>query len=377
MTGHDALQGYLLANVLSYLTWTEVLRARIVGRSWKASVLLTQVEELPVQTACFARRLPHLSNLMPRVRTLTYHHACAIRDDLRRDVPTDLFVGVGCFHEIEILSARCLRIPRAEPIIMSLQNLRSLDLFLATELVWDLSHLEALKHLEELRAGKNKRLTGRSEHLQAIGRTLRVCDLTGCIQVTGELQDLASLPVLKVLMIDGTQITGDIRDIRPSDFQVLDKLSLGRHVFGGNNLALISDAPVAVGARRELERRRSSGLFLSSRLRLALNSVDRYPFFGDRTKEPPFSVEIVSIGARKGWRWTNGNAGGACDIHWLDDEPAPADSHFEQYQRAFRNIRRSQELYRGLLSPPTQDEHREICHRDASQPVSSVARVGW
>ena len=55
------LHGDLLARILSYLPWTEVMKCRVVSREWRDAALITPVQELVIDKEDIALALPFLS----------------------------------------------------------------------------------------------------------------------------------------------------------------------------------------------------------------------------------------------------------------------------------------------------------------------------
>jgi hypothetical protein len=148
-------------------------------------------------------------------------------------------------------------------------------------LEWDLADLSALQKLRVLYCPQNHELTGSLESLHALSRTLTTCNLHGCQQVTGNLKDMATMPVLEELDVGDTEVTGDIRKIGANDFRSLKSLELSAHIYGGSGkMKRVSDAPGIMSARYKLMKRIPGAFKTTQRLRLSEISPDRYVYQG-------------------------------------------------------------------------------------------------
>jgi hypothetical protein len=88
------------------------------------------------------------------------------------------------------------------------------------------------------------------------------------------LEDVSDFPRLEILQVNGTKVTGDIREIGRDDFKSLEELDLGEGVYGGGCLMAIQDAPSIMFARYQLLKR-MPGLFTKKRWSLTRDSTDR------------------------------------------------------------------------------------------------------
>jgi hypothetical protein len=66
-------------------------------------------------------------------------------------------------------------------------------------LEWDLADLSALQKLRVLYCPQNHELTGSLESLYVLSLRLTTCNLHGCQQVSENLKDVATMPVLEEL----------------------------------------------------------------------------------------------------------------------------------------------------------------------------------
>jgi hypothetical protein len=86
--------------------------------------------------------------------------------------------------------------------------------------------LAGMPMLKELVCINNDHLTGNVNSLRVIKNTLEKVEIGGCQYVEGNFMDLADFPHLKELDLEGTAVTGDIRDIGKNDFSSLEHLKL-------------------------------------------------------------------------------------------------------------------------------------------------------
>jgi hypothetical protein len=104
--------------------------------------------------------------------------------------------------------------------------------------------LAAFPLLQEFDSEHNYGLTGDINSLRVLRGTLEKFRVVFCPRVEGNFMDLADFPHLKILDLEETDVTGDIRDIGDIDFSSLDRLELPRKVYGGHGYEFqrISDA---------------------------------------------------------------------------------------------------------------------------------------
>ena len=116
-------------------------------------------------------------------------------------------------------------------------------------------------------------------------------------------------------------------------------------------------------------------VFYNIQWHLADDSPDRYERANVHySREPPFSVEFVQAGPRLGWRWTNGETFGACEVHWLDEAPHPG--NYDEYLKGLVEIEKGIKFYRGLSVPPTREEHERLCRENPLDPAPPMALLG-
>lgn len=231
---------------------------------------------------------------------------------------------------------------------------------------WQLSDLEALPKLKDLRSINNRCITGDLKDLLVLSKTLIVVDVSGCDKVTGNLCDLAQMPLLEWLGMARTRVVGDIRSIRPGHFVSLQGIGLDNCIYGASEFYRVSHASEVMRARHQImkQSKRDYPIYPFV-LRLSSDSPDYHERIEQRLytseRDPPFNIETVAVGNRRGWRWSN-YLGGHCDVHWFDPEPQPSDAGYTTYQAELLQLQQEEgSLFSGFLDPPTQNEYLELC----------------
>jgi hypothetical protein len=321
----EALHGDVLANILSYLPWTDVMKCRVASPEWRDAALSTPVQELIVRTQDVARNLASLAAAMPYLRKLKFLLGPPWANFLVDDEMLGLARG---FHQLtSLMMSRTALRTCAPPHIMQLHNLETLDLSYSTFLVWNLADLSATPRLKNMLCPLNKELTGDLSCLQFLSQTLSILDINSCSRVTGDFHTLASFPLLRRLVLFGTRVTGDVRKIGLTDFPCLKGVQLGEHVYGGKTINRIVDVPEVMEAWLRFETR-NPGIFkrIVNWFELRPGAQERYQGFIHGRFAPPLRVEVVWCGPRCGWRWTNRLQEGHCDIQWINGAPRPNDT---------------------------------------------------
>jgi hypothetical protein len=245
-------------------------------------------------------------------------------------------------------------------------------------LKWDLEMLAGLPSLKELECYISPGLTGNINSLRVLKDSLeKVNILYGSEHVEGKFMDLADFPHLKILVLDGTAVTGDIRDIGEDDFSSLQSLMLPKGVYGGKGYQLqsISDAHDLMRTLYHFKKQRPA-LSLKSWYyhrwygELSEASPDWYGVdvipedvsnlhafaFARLSDTPPFLIRIVVVGSRIGYRWET-KRGIPCELNWLDPEPDRESSDdYSNYVEELREIESRLDIFRGFYQPPTQAE---------------------
>jgi hypothetical protein len=352
------LHGDVLANILSYLPWREVLKCRMVSPEWRDAVLSTPVQEIVVDTLDLAHELPSLAVVMPGLQKLKLLSPLDYNDTFIVDDEV-LSLARG-FRQLTSLEMGKTTLRTCAPRIMHLHNLETLDLGWNERLVWDLADLSAIPRLKNLLCIFNIELTGDLIILQALSRTLVALNLLGCKRIVGNLQTLVSFPRLEKLNVYGTKVTGDVRKIGSPDFPCLKKIRLGEHVYGGSTVNRIVDAPEVMEAWHRFEIRNPGIWTRQNCPKFALEAPERQRYLPSFAAVP-FSLEMIRCGPRYGWRWTNRIKKGHCEIHWFDVEPRPDDNGYDLYVRDLAAVMNGiPAFYRGLLVPPSPEEYHRI-----------------
>ena len=207
--------------------------------------------------------------------------------------------------------------------------------------------------------------------------------------------DLADFPLLKLLNLEVTAVTGDIREIRANQFSSLESLLyLPKSVQGGvgYEFQLISDVPGFMQAiHLLLQLQHTPTLFdedllsdedflsdedLLSRAfywSLSEGSPNWYDWddgydWDDESESPPppFRLQFIQAGSRRGWSWCTlkkWSDNHSCEINWLDPEPSSESSDYQAYIDELQQIERRVDFYRGYRQPPTEQEYRRLCER--------------
>jgi hypothetical protein len=352
------LHGDMLARIMSYLAWKEVMNCRVVNHVWREAARNTPIEELYVDREDVALALQAISLALPGLRKLTFFF-----ETFNFDVNDEIFALAQGFRKLSSLRMIRTKLEACVPLIMQLNNLRSLNLDWNMQLVWNLADLSAIPRLKKLRCKYNYQLTGDLSSLQVLCETMTICDLWACRRVTGDLHILSSFPHLEILSVFATNVTGDIRKIGSAHFPLLKKLDVSSGVLGGKHFTRIADAPEVMQAWYSLETKHP-GIFCRQ-VELAIDAPERQQYLEidcPYSKQLlPLTVQMISFGPRLGWRWTNGLTDGSCDIHWFDDEPSRSANGYDEYVRALERANSPHRHFRGFLVPPTPQEHRRIC----------------
>ena len=341
----EALHNDVLANILSYLNWTEVMKCRVVSPEWRDAVLVTHVQELEVDSRVIARALTSLAAAMPCLQNLIFNYRPDDDDD---DVVNDeLLASARGFQQLRGLIMTEIQ---ASPIrTMQLHHLEELDLYHCT-FEWDLADLSGIPNLKNLSCTFNKNLTGDLSSLQCFSQTLAILRIYCCSRVTGDLHTLASFTRLKILELRGTGVTGDVREIGLADFPCVMEIGLGHEVYGGWTINRIVDAPEIMEAWCRFAIR-NPGISIDLCLEDEVLELQVDEFF-------PRYLEVVRCGPRCGWRWTNEYDRGHCEIHWINSEPRPDDNGYDEYVGDLADTTNGPiSIYRGLFVPPSIEDY--------------------
>jgi len=367
--GAETLGPDTLSTVMSFLSWKDVSRARLVNRNWRQnapSIPLYRIKNrnsaLALKRASpFSKRISRIFCGIHRGDPLNFAKG---KDSLpeprshrqaRAPRPIDLEACIANVEGLRELTLFGTNLNGFYPFLVQFRRLRVLVLSENYDLKWDLSTLANLPMLEVLHCKYNTHLTGNLRDVRALQSGLKQLDLSACGKIEGSLHDLADFPCLEVLCVLATKITGDVRNIRESDFPALEICKLGQSAIygGGYYVDRITDVAPIIQGRYRLKKRMLKPNDNFAALKLSNESPDRYL----HEREPPFWVEFVVAGPRLGWRWTNLDLGGACETNWFDPEPQPSDADYDRYAEALANVEGNVYYFQGFRSPPTLDQY--------------------
>mmetsp|Transcript_7432 Transcript_7432/g.17819 ORF Transcript_7432/g.17819 Transcript_7432/m.17819 type:complete len:422 (+) Transcript_7432:67-1332(+) len=384
----DMLGNDELSQVLGFLGWKELLKARVC-KKWREAVKVTLVPptmsrklswinnpDYFIVNRDYALALNWVVDALPRIQTIHcgfFYKGTTTFMVKKGDDPIESYVYYPENRENPPVDFRCLAKLRdlrslnleglsfngSYDFLFNFPKLEVLDITYTGHLRWDLSMLAHCPKLKKLRAMSNNQLTGNLESLKVIGSTLEDVTLTNCQQVEGSIMHLAKFPRLKTLSVHSTNITGDIRKIGKDEFLALAKVDFPSGVYGGWVIGRIEDAPDIMYIWYHLKKR-NPGLSGHTGWCLAENSPQRYVFDGHRSRRPPFNIEFVKAATRLGWRWTNCETTGACETNWLDPEPDQTHPKYGEYLNELKQIEKDVYFYEGLHSPPTRMQHQEM-----------------
>eukprot|EP00984_Skeletonema_dohrnii_P034889 scaffold34099_cov222-Skeletonema_dohrnii-CCMP3373.AAC.1 len=387
-TAAEELSADEVAIIFSFLPHQDIMHARVC-KTWRDAAKKTlvplcgfRIDNVRSYNAMrvMATALPNLQQLS--IRGLGWGHNKYVNgedpDELKARRTANFIT-----HDIDIISSftklRVLHIEGAHlngsyPVLFSFPLLEKLIIKDCEYLKWDLEMLQGLPSLKGLDCDWNSRLTGSLRSLGALKDSLEKVCIYGCFKIFGNLMDLADFPRLKKLDLLSTKVTGDIRDIGVQDFPALESLALPRTVHGGTyyEFQRISDVPIFMHTIHLLLQRTPT-LFVNSSLlvgfywSLSDGSPDWYDGEADAgdsyTPLPPFNLQIVQAGSRRGWRWCTCtyDDGHSCEINWLDPEPSSESSDYEAYIEDLQRIEQLVDVYRGYYEPPNEQQYRRLC----------------
>ena len=371
----------IISNILSYVGgWEDVLKARVCRRLREGAMVMPITDIVAIDSALRGRNLLNIARALPMIHRLEIGTGADYLRAVPGEAPSasvDLYdvdlLDLCHFHHLKYLRLGDQLIGThkwAYPHLFQIASLEHLDLGRGGRGVVRLKDLSGLPNLKVFTSIQNDRLSGDLESLLHLKDTLEVLRLHVCRHVSGTLLALADFPLLRELHIPRTGVTGDIRDICPTQFPSLQILNVqGTEVYGGA-LTRIGDAPDIMAAyRRLMTHPRPYRAKIS--LQLDQHSPDRYSMQGPFPfTDMPNWVRLRNFGPRWGYQWTNTIDGsderGACEINWLDPEPYPSNEGYRDYCNALRAFQTEYEemqfnLFRGLAHPPTEREwHRLI-----------------
>lgn len=359
--------------ILAFLSWKEILKAR-VSKKWQEAAKLTTV---PDTKHCFfggqlyhgvyisgnqgANALGWLSVALPRLDGLAFRGTVSL--------PPDVSMVQQLFPELRHLTLSGTTLSGSHPSIFQFRNLISLDVRRNNEMEWDLESLSGLPNLQKLQANSNLSMTGNLQSLRVLKNTLVSLSVEMCPNVTGNLMVLADFPYLQRIGIRCTNITGDIREIGSNDFVSISELFLGDGIYGNVSFDHIDDVPGIMKAKYNLMKRPT--IFgehdFDDEMYLSEDSLQFYHAPEGMPPNPPFWVKFVYAGRRSGWKFTNCTTGGDCETEWFEPAPLVTDEGYDKYVKESIRVNKNVTLFRGFTEPPTHEEYLGLC-RDAGDP---------
>jgi hypothetical protein len=376
----------IMAIILGWLGVEDVMRSRRVCKKWKEAARKTIVPlcKFSVHSVenynamrVMATEMPNLQQI--EICALGGGHKYVDGEDPDEEGAARFYHADMTAHEIEIISnfkkLQVLQIHSYSymsfngryPNLFNFPLLKKLSIKYCRYLKWDLDMLAGLPSLKELSCRESPCLTGNINSLRVLKDTLELVQIRWCDNVVeGNFMDLADFPHLKLLDIEDTAVTGDIRDIGENDFQALETLFLPNGVFGANNYKLqrISDAPDLMSAVYLLKTQRPVLVDIDNWYGwLSDDSPDWYRSTDDYFR-PPFCIWFVQVGPRIGYQWATHlrayhlHLQHFCEINWLDPEADRESSNHGQYIEELIDYKAR--FYRGFHQPPSEEEYNRL-----------------
>eukprot|EP00984_Skeletonema_dohrnii_P034363 scaffold33538_cov179-Skeletonema_dohrnii-CCMP3373.AAC.8 len=368
------------ACILGFLPPKQIMCLRRVCKTWReaAKKTIVPIVDFHVNSIDKYNALNVMATAMPNLQQIKISYmgqGQKYNDGEDPDEEVAARTANYTIHDIEILSnfskLRILEVSYAPmngryPSLFQFSFLQKLKIRVGT-MKWDLEMLEGSPLLEELHVYSDG-VTGNINSLRALKDTLTMVSIEFSSNVNGDFMDLADFPHLKVLSLKNTAVTGNLLDIDEHHFPQLQSLSLPDQVYGvdGYKFQRIAEMTDFIHKVYHLiQKRRSPKLLLNWTWHLSEDSPDWYRSM--RYPQLPFSIELVKVGSRLGYRWfgvyvvrSDDDDGPTqyCEINWLDREPEKESSGYKIYIQKLERIQRDIDFYKGCSQPPTQDEYR-------------------
>jgi len=373
-----------VAIIFSFLQPNDIMPARVCT-TWRDAAKKTLVppvdpSDLPVEIhdAKSYNAIRVMSTALPNLEQLTVSKLGSGHVYSDGDDPEEWDIDhINYIHDINIISSfRKLRILTFDeapltgryPDLFDFPLLQELSITSCHNLKFDLDMLREFPLLEVLDFRDNQHLTGNISRLRAFKGTLKSLYIWKCLSVRGNLMEMADFPRLKELELYGTPVTGDIRNIRSNDFPALESLNLPDTVQGGMKYEFrhVSEVPSFMHTVHLLSQRTpalfSKHYLLSTGLgwTLSEDSPDWYEKDECEFPYPPFHLQFVRAGSRRGWSWCSSNGEYSCEINWLDPEPNSGSGDYGTYIEELQGVEHFVGFYRGYYQPPTEAEYRRL-----------------
>jgi len=254
-----------MVNILSFLRAKDIMRSRRVCKKWREAAKKTIVpystgydfcrNNFTVDSLKKYNAMKVMMTAMPNLQQIELRwwfggegHKYVDGGEPDEDLAAETADCTA--HDIEFISnfskLRSLEICRA-PLnggyyfLFRFPLLQRLVIDKCHYLWWDLKELVGLPLLKELRVTSYTSLpevTGNISSLGVLKNTLEIIELYNCVEVEGNLMDLADFPFLKKLELYSTAVKGDVRDIGENDFTMIERLYLPVGVFGNSGCVI-------------------------------------------------------------------------------------------------------------------------------------------
>ena len=271
----------------------------------------------------------------------------------------DVLSNLSSLRELSILSVKLNG--RYNFMFSAFPMLLRINLHRVGKFKWKLEDLQSCPLLEEVDIWGSHFLTGDVASLCTL-KNLEDLTLDTCPNVIGNILQLSSLLKLRELDFSGTSIEGSIEsmaDIKDGQFPALERLSLTNK---NHTVDSIADASQAMNSAYRLRKKR--GIVVDGFFSLSKDSSEFYSLHWNSSNtglvHSPTNFHLVEAGCRLGWRWHNGASRGACEINWFDPEPSSTGEGYQKYLKAVNRLQSDVGIFRGITSPPTQDEFVQI-----------------
>ena len=367
----DQLDANLLARVLSFLGWKDVLKARACRRLREASLVTAIHDEVDIANSSgphrdlggFGAALPGMLRVRIPVIKVDEVSCRSVRD-------TDISL-LSSFRYIKSLAlVRCSLVVQSFPKLFGLTSLQTLKIEGVQDVRFGIANFSSLPNLKVIDCSVCRGLSGSIDYLSHLKCCLEYLRIESCGNIDGELTSaLGEFLALRHLCLRNTNIRGDIRIIQPRHFPSLKELDIAQncHIFGSKPLMTTEEARDLFSAwHRILSHPRPLPIseVVKQKVDLHTSSPEYYRpgRYTRYERYPPLTVSFVLVGPRIGYQWRN-KFGMTCDINWLDAEPdATHDRYYVAYRAALRKLELEHQgsLYRGYSEPPTEEEWRQI-----------------
>lgn len=401
MFGTDELA---LATIFSFLDLNDIIKCcRGVCTKWKSAASKTFISptytkeyfklvvEPKINTARDCDRLIWLAHTFPNLQGIQLGVDHKKRDfiwregiggeDIEADTryynkpmqtyPTYDVSLISTFRNLRVLELKTDGLMRGRyPCLFDFPMLETFKIEqVYSKVQWDFSMLAGFPQLKELDVSIDDQIEDDISNLRILKNTLQKVKLRFCDKVSGNYMVFADFPRLTTLDLDNEmpKLCGDIRDIKSTDFPSIEDIILPYNcTFGASKIERIADAKDCMLAVYNLHKQIPS--FPNKRFKLAHDSQDRYDFQGNNSfHKPPFYIDFVKAGPRKGWRWTNCCVGGDCEMNWFDPEPEEGSSKHEEYMSVLKfRYSNDVDFFKGFHGPPTEEEYGELVREKSS-----------